>query len=128
MTFAEKILYHQIHPAKLLTDVGTAAAAVYLLWRGQPLVAIPVAIIPSILISTYLIRYGDLERLRDSSAGRYMKSSLDSRVTDALRLGGFLVAAVGGWIQNGWLIFFGFFAVLMCWLHGLVFRVGHKTD
>jgi len=33
MTLQEKVLYHQIHPLKLITDWGTGLAALYLFWQ-----------------------------------------------------------------------------------------------
>jgi len=35
METREKVLYHQIHPAKLLTDWGTLPIALYLLWQRR---------------------------------------------------------------------------------------------
>ena len=35
MNLQDRLLYHQIHPLKLATDLTTAAAAAALLWRHQ---------------------------------------------------------------------------------------------
>jgi hypothetical protein len=35
MEFTERVLYHQIHPLKLLTDVSTAFIATALLWNHR---------------------------------------------------------------------------------------------
>ena len=34
MDFNEKVLYHQIHPAKLAADVSGSLLSSYLMWRG----------------------------------------------------------------------------------------------
>ncbi len=33
METQEKVLYHQIHPIKLFTDVSTSLISLYLLWQ-----------------------------------------------------------------------------------------------
>jgi len=35
MDFTEKVLYHQIHPAKLTADVTSSFISTYLLWRRR---------------------------------------------------------------------------------------------
>jgi hypothetical protein len=35
MTFNEKVLYHQIHPAKLAADVGGSIVSTCLMWRRR---------------------------------------------------------------------------------------------
>lgn len=35
MTFAERTLYHQIHPAKLFADIATALVGIDLFWRHE---------------------------------------------------------------------------------------------
>jgi hypothetical protein len=55
MNRRERVLYHQIHPAKLLTDVGTAAVAAALLWMHHPVLALVVGFVPSIIVSVVLV-------------------------------------------------------------------------
>ena len=40
MDFQEKILYHQIHPLKLATDIGVTPLALYFLWEHRVLPAV----------------------------------------------------------------------------------------
>ena len=40
MTLREKLLYHQVHPAKIGIDVTTALAAAVLLWQQHLLRAV----------------------------------------------------------------------------------------
>ena len=46
MDLQEKILYHQIHPIKLFTDISTAIFSLYLLWRHRIGAALLVMFIP----------------------------------------------------------------------------------
>ena len=43
MNFAERALYHQIHPAKLFADIATALVAIDLFWRH--------ALVPGLIIA-----------------------------------------------------------------------------
>jgi hypothetical protein len=40
MDFQEKVLYHQIHPLKLATDIGVTPLALYFLWEHRVLPAV----------------------------------------------------------------------------------------
>jgi hypothetical protein len=73
MTTEEKVLYHQIHPTKLLTDISTALASLYLLWVHSVAAALLVAFVPPIVVSLILIRYVDLTAYRQSALGRYVR-------------------------------------------------------
>jgi hypothetical protein len=35
MDFGEKVLYHQIHPAKLAADISASLVSTYLMWRRR---------------------------------------------------------------------------------------------
>jgi hypothetical protein len=60
-TSLDRILYHQIHPLKLFTDVVTAFGAAVLLWRHQLGAALALGFPPSFAVSAALIRWADLE-------------------------------------------------------------------
>ena len=44
MNLQEKMLYHQIHPAKLATDFGVTFSACYFFWRHQIAAAIGISL------------------------------------------------------------------------------------
>lgn len=46
MTLQEKILYHQIHPIKLLTDWAAGFVLLYFFWERQLLAGLLVALVP----------------------------------------------------------------------------------
>jgi hypothetical protein len=122
MTLGEKILYHQIHPVKLITDVSVALASTYLFWQHMIITAILLAVIPPLLVSMILIKNGRLERYRDSAFGHYMKRYMDSRLMDISRLGGFVIMALGGWYHSAWFIGVGLLTVAVCWSNGFLFQ------
>jgi hypothetical protein len=80
MDFGEKVLYHQIHPAKLAADVGASIVSTYLMWHRGFAAAIFAAFVPAVLASALVMRYADLERRKHSRFGRYMQRYMNRRV------------------------------------------------
>lgn len=119
MTRAEKYLYHQIHPLKLLTDVGTSFASTWLLWEQRWALAGVIALAPSIAASALLISRADLDRYRRSPLGRYVANHMTRKV-EAVRLLGQLLMWLGAASHVPWVIPFGFVVVVFAWLNGLV--------
>ena len=119
MTRAEKLLYHQLHPAKLLTDLTTSFASTSLLWQHAWIAALVVAWIPSIVVTAVLVGAVDLDRYRDTPIGRYVRGHLDSRRITVVRFGGQAVMWAGAIAQIVWLIPLGFMVIVYAWLSGL---------
>jgi hypothetical protein len=119
MKLEEKVLYHQIHPLKLFTDISTAAIALSLLWKRRIAAALLVMWVPSICVSWALIRFVDLERYKRSRFGAYVRRSM-TRSMEALRFAGLAVMAIGAWFHRVWLIPLGVLIVLGGWLRGLL--------
>jgi len=75
VTLAERVLYHQIHPAKLLVDWTAGLVAAGSLWRHHLIAALVVRLLPPFLASALLLtgRFDqDLLRYRASAFGRYV--------------------------------------------------------
>ena len=119
MTPKEKALYHQIHPAKLATDLAASVISLYFFWQHQLVIALALHFIPPLVASGLLIRYGALERYRDSAFGRYVERNM-TRVIELVRLFGDLVTVVGAWYHDWLLIAAGFALVLGAWCNGLL--------
>src|SRR5215207_7712543 len=119
MDFNEKVLYHQIHPAKLAADVGGSLASTYLMWRRWLAYAILAAFVPAVAASVLVIRYADLERRKHSRFGRYMRRYMDRRVLDAWRFFGQVVMWVGAWHRVGKLVPAGLAIVVAAWASGV---------
>ena len=118
MTPSERVLYHQIHPLKLFTDVSTAAVACYLLWEHRLGLALVLGFVPSIVVSAVLITWADLEPYRRSRFGGYVGSFMTRRV-EIGRLAGLIPLWGGAWTRTPGLIAFGAVWIIGCWLWGL---------
>ncbi len=120
MIFREKMLYHQIHPVKLITDIGATFPACYLFWRHELVAAIAIALMPPVIVSASILAADvDLERYKRSSLGRYLSTYM-TRTMGAVRLAGFLVLAAGSWFHQVWLLPIGLVIVLLAWLRGVI--------
>lgn len=117
MRLAEKVLYHQIHPVKLLTDWATAFLAAYFLWHHRPLVAALVGLVPPVVASMALIRFGRLERYKATRFGSYVAQHM-TRAMEALRLLGVILFWSGAWVHRPVLLAGGLVLILGAWLRG----------
>lgn len=118
MDVFEKVLYHQIHPAKLLTDWGTLPLALYLLWHRRWRLALIVAFAPSIIVSYALIHYADLEAYKQSRFGAYIARSM-SREMEGVRFLGAGVMMLGAWKRRKWMFPVGLLIILAAWCRGI---------
>ena len=118
MEFAERVLYHQIHPLKLFTDVSTAFIAAALLWAHRLGEAMIVGFVPAIVMSAILLKWADLEPYRASRFGRYV-SGFMTRSVEAARLAGLLPLWLGAWYRSPILMVAGGAWIVGCWLWGM---------
>ncbi|HLP17109.1 MAG TPA: hypothetical protein VK470_12675 [Bacteroidota bacterium] len=121
MTYQEKLLYHQIHPLKLSVDVACAALALYFVWQHDWLWGIIIAFIPSMVASMYVLKYENLEPLKQSPLGRYVRSYMN-KYMDWTRTGGLAVAAAGAWMHDVAFIGAGVAIICYTWLAGFFKR------
>jgi len=119
MTQQEKILYHQIHPLKLLTDISAEVVSLYLFWQRKLLAGLLVMFIPPMLASALIIRLVDLEAYKQSAFGRYIRTYMTSPVV-VVRILGTVVTHIGAWYRKPALIPLGLMLVLLGWLRGLL--------
>jgi hypothetical protein len=118
LTFRERALYHQIHPAKLFADISTALMAIDLFWRHELFPGLIVGILPPVLVSAVLLREADLERYRASPMGAYLRRFMSPAV-QALRLFGIGVAFYAAWYHVPAGIYGGLALVAICWASGI---------
>lgn len=121
MTFAEKALFHQVHPLKLGTDVLAEVVSLYFLWRHQLVIGLVSHFVPPIFVSVLLMSLADFERQRSSPLGRYISWHM-TRSMEGLRLGGDIVMAVGAWLRHPAVIVAGLLIVLGAWSGGRLRR------
>jgi hypothetical protein len=120
MEFAEKELYHQIHPAKLAVDIGATPFALYCFWLHEFIPALIITLVPSVIVSALIMRYVDLEPYRDSGPGRYLKKYM-TRAMEGVRFGGLFIMIAGAWFHLWALLPVGILVVLSGWLRGVFF-------
>ena len=119
MTRREKVLYHQIHPLKLLTDWGTGAISFYLLWRRHLRAALLVQFVPAIMVSSALVRWANLEPWKQSAFGRYVEEYMTPPM-QGVRVAGNVVMSLGAWYRRPGLLLAGLLMILFGWLRGLL--------
>jgi len=119
MTLKEKMLFHQIHPAKLATDWLAAAVSLYFFWQHQLLVGLILHFLPPILASFLLVRYAALERYRHAPFGRYVERHM-TRFIEAVRLFGDVVMMLGAWAHDLQLLLLGLAVIIGAWCNGLM--------
>lgn len=120
MTLRERVLYHQIHPAKLAIDWGAALAGVILLWRHRLAAGLLWGLLPPVLISLpFLVGIfdGALARSRSSALGRYVARFM-TRTMEGVRLVGLLGLWLGAWYRVPLVIALGVALILVAWLRG----------
>lgn len=123
----ERLLYHQIHPLKLATDITSAGVAAMLLWQHRLAFALVVGFVPSIAVSIALLRLADLEPYRRSALGRYVSRFMSRRV-EVARLAGLVPLWGGAWLQRWSLVAIGAAWILGCWLWGLRIPVSDDSS
>jgi hypothetical protein len=119
MKLSEKLLYHQVHPAKLATDFGTAAVSLYFFWQHALFLALAVHILPSVLASGALIRWAPLEGYKQSELGAYLRRYM-TRAWEAVRFAGDIVMALGAWWHRPAFIALGLLVIAGAWANGLM--------
>ena len=121
MTAKEKVLYHQIHPAKLATDISASIVSGYLVWQHQAVLGIVIAFAMAIGGSLLVMNFCDLGWLANSRLGRYIAWHM-SRPIEAWRMFGQIVMWIGCWYRQWLTIVLGALLVIGAWMFGLVRR------
>jgi hypothetical protein len=121
MSFAERALYHQIHPAKLFADISTALIGIDLFWRHELGAGLIIALLPPVLVSAVLVSEGDLERYRSSAMGSYVRRFMPPWV-QALRIFSVAFAFYAAWYHAPAGVIGSLTLVAACWANGIVRR------
>jgi hypothetical protein len=118
MNLIEKNLYQQIHPLRLAVDWSSGFFACYLLWHQEIAGALIVAFIPSLFVSMIVMRFVDLEKIKNSAFGRYYKRTYKQSL-DLIRLAGFVVMALGSYYHLLPVAGVGLAIIVITWTYGL---------
>ena len=121
LTLRERLLYHQIHPAKLFADLSTALIGIDLFWHRELIPGLIIALVTPALVSAALLLDGDLQDLRASRMGSYLRRCMPSWV-QAVRLFAIGFAFYAAWYHAPAGIVGALALVIVCWANGLVPR------
>lgn len=111
-------LLHQVHPAKLATDIAADVVSTWLMWRHQPRMALLVAHTPPPLASAIVTRL-DLSRLQTTRRGRYVLIHMPVSA-QALRYLGQVLVWYMAYRRRPAGIFWGHIVIAAGWSHGLI--------
>jgi hypothetical protein len=121
---SRRALLHQVHPAKLATDITAEAAPGFLLWQGKPTARLVVRLAPPALASALLLRR-DLEPLTQTARGRYVLAHMPPSA-QAIRAAGDVLTAWGAWRRSVPVILAGVAMIAAGWSFGLRARPGPR--
>ncbi len=120
MDRAERARYHQIHPAKIATDLTAEVVSTVLLWRHRLVPGLVVRLVPPVVASAILMeRTSDLVRTRDAAAGEDLRHHM-SPGAQSVRALGDVATAVGAWQRRPSLLLLGWALIALGWLAGAV--------
>lgn len=120
MTTQERLLYQQIHPIKVIADIVTALIALVLMWNRLWLPAMLVIVVLPNAATMLVISRANLEPLKKSALGDYVKQYMTFWV-DMARSAGLAVMIVGAWLHMPLVILVGLLIVAAAWLNGVFF-------
>ena len=119
MTPKEKILFHQVHPGKLATDILAAIVSLYFFWQHELIIGLLTHFIPPPVASFLAIRFAALEPYKNSRLGAYLSRYM-TRTAEGVRLAGDLITVFAAWYRSPLGIVAGFVLVLAAWTYGLL--------
>jgi hypothetical protein len=119
MPFKDRFLLHEIHPAKLATDIIAALLAIYLYWEHLLLWGLLMTLVPPVIASSLVIRFADLRYLKTSRLGRYVQRYMTTSLSIVRIIANFIMLT-GAWYHNVFVIIFGVLVILSCWAWGLL--------
>lgn len=118
MTLKEKILFHQVHRAKLATDILSAIVSLYFFWQHDLVTGLITHFVPPPIGSFLVIHFADLEPYKNSLLGAYLVRYMTS-AAQAVRLVGDLIIVFAAWYHAPVGIAAGLVLILAAWLYGV---------
>ena len=113
-------LLHQVHSAKLATDLCADVVSTWLMWQGRPRAALLVAHTAAVVASALLMRC-ELSGLRATRRGRYVLIHMPASA-QALRYLGQILAWSGAYRHCRASITLGHGLIAAGWSYGLLGR------
>jgi hypothetical protein len=113
-------LLHQVHPAKLATDLGADVVSTWLMWQRRPRTALLLAHTAAALASATVTRW-DLSPMQTTRRGRYVLIHMPPSA-QALRYVGQVAAWYAAYQHRPAGIALGHVLIAAGWSHGLLPR------
>jgi len=120
----ETYLLHQVHAAKLATDLAADVASTWLMWHRRPRASLVVAHLLAAVASACVARR-DLSALKETRRGRYVLSHMPPSA-QAVRYLGQVLAWHEAYRRRPAGIALGHVIVAAGWSHGLLRRGGGR--
>jgi hypothetical protein len=118
MRLADKMLVHQVHPAKIAADITASVTSSTLLWKGRRKAAMAVRIVLPMGASLIVLSVADLDKLARTPQGRYVRKHMPP-TAQAVRLAGDAVMGLGARRRSRVLVVAGVAIVVAGWSHAL---------
>jgi hypothetical protein len=99
MTIKEKILYHQVHPAKPAADIAAAVVSLYFFWQHDLVIGLLTHLLPPPIASFAVIRFANLEHYKNSRLGAYLLRYM-TPTAQATRLIGDIITVFAAWFHS----------------------------
>src|SRR5450755_3934049 len=109
-------LLHQVHTAKLASDVCADVASTYLVWRGRPAAGLLLGFVPAGVASAVISRR-DLSALRGTRRGRYVLAHMPVSA-QVIRLAGQCLAWRAASRRDLRGILLGHLVIVLGWSYG----------
>ena len=116
----DRYLLHQVHAAKLATDITFGIVSIVLMWRHRVVSAFVIAFVPAIVASALVLRL-DLSGLQDTRRGEYVLAHMPP-TAQAVRMLGQIVTWLAAYQRRPSGIVAGILITLSGWSFALVRR------
>jgi hypothetical protein len=116
MQLADKVLVHQVHPAKIGADVTASMVSNVLLWKAQPKTAVAVRVLLSVVGSAAVLSLADLDALAKTRRGQYVLQHMPPSA-QAVRLAGDALMGFGAHRRSFVLLLAGAAVIASGWSH-----------
>lgn len=93
--------------------------SLFFLWFHQLGIALMNMLIPPIIVSILMVKYVDIERIKETYFGKYIGRTMTTGMED-IRLLGFIIMVLGACFNIIWFIGYGLSVILFGWLRGVI--------
>jgi hypothetical protein len=115
----QRLLVHQVHPAKLGVDITASVVSTVLLWQHHLSGGLLVRYLLPPLGTLLVLSFGDVDRRAGTFAGQYILEHMPP-VLVAIRLAGDTLMALGAWRRRPACIALAVLLIALGWSHGMM--------